>query len=204
MVFAAARKTFDHSPGDNGRQVFKTNVNFDQFILQGEIDALGLQMKHLDSGHTDVRAFAVEVAFHESGLNYEGRFETAARVAKKMLRGAILLSGPLGVESGEILFATPKIGPSTFKLIEPMLGRVRNFWKMQAATYGLPNFEFSFNSGSDFENKMLRPLLDAGDDVADTSELFLRSYQLLRIFCKTGGGDNVITGMPMNAPKHSC
>ena len=95
---------------------------------------------------------------------------------------AILLSGPLGVASGEIMFATPRIGEASRRLVEPMVGRVRDFWSTQGTARQLPIFEFSFHSGPDFESKLLRPVLKAGDDVADTSELFLRSYQLWRIF----------------------
>jgi hypothetical protein len=184
QVFTAARAAFKLDPllGDAGRHVLKTGVDFDQFIRQGEIDALGLRLNHRDSGHTDVHAVAVEVAFHEGGLNYGSKFESAARIAKKMLRGAFLLSGPLGVASGEVVFATPKVGNSTRKLIEPMVDHVREFWNTQAAAHHLPTCEFSFDSGPDFESKLLRPLLEAGQDVADTSELFLRSFQMLRMF----------------------
>ena len=210
-VFVAARESFSLSPGDNGRQVFKTDVDFDQFIRQGEIDTLGLRLRHKNSNRIDVHAIAVEIAFHEGGLNYGGKLETASRVAKKMLRGAFLLSGPLGATSGEIIFATPKIGKASLRLIEPMIGRVQAFWKTHAAAHRLPRFEFSFNSGKNFNIQLLQPLLEAGEEVADTSELFLRSYQLLSIFdtCadKTGSSNSAVRAKasplakPRNAPR---
>ena len=43
-------------------------------------------------------------------------------------------------------------------------------------------------ANDDFNNEILQPVLDLSDDVADTSELFLRSYQLTKLFKSTDGG----------------
>lgn len=166
--------------GMSGRRVVK--VDFGQLIRQGEIDALGVRLDHPGGAHTAVHAIAMDVAFHESGLNYRGKFESAARVAKKMLRSALLLAGPLGVDEGEIVFATPKVGEPSRQAIEPLVDEVRRFWKDHATLYRLPDFAFHFLAGADFDRVVLQPLLAISREVADTSELFLRSYQLLRLF----------------------
>ena len=61
--------------------VLKQTANVSQFMQQGEIDVIGVDQ--------DGNIHALDVAFHEAGLNYSG--EVANRVLKKVLRAYLLL-----------------------------------------------------------------------------------------------------------------
>ena len=69
---------------------------------QAECDALGISIP-------DQKIYAVDVAFHEAGLNYGDREITVCKIITKCLRTALCLYGYLGSKDAEIIFATPKI-----------------------------------------------------------------------------------------------
>ena len=81
-----------------GYRVFKNNSSLEQVIRQGECDALG---SNIQDGQ--VSYYAVDVAFHESGVCYGSREETVARIIKKCVRTAFCIYG----------FLTPKV-PRSF------------------------------------------------------------------------------------------
>ena len=78
-VFQEMRARLDGGAND----VLTDTKDAGQFLRQAEIDILGLDF------NGDVHA--VEVAFHEAGLNYPGPGGTRARVLKKMLRTYLML-----------------------------------------------------------------------------------------------------------------
>ena len=148
-----------------------------QWLKQGEIDALGLC---IERGRLR-KAVAVDVAFHEGGLLYgPTAHATAGRVAKKLLRSALMVEGPLELPTADVVFASPRVQPKTKAALEAVLGRLVRFGDEH-----LPHVRFRILVGEDFEREVLDPVIQVHKAVADTSELFLRSYQLLRLFRKT-------------------
>lgn len=67
--------------------LFKKNSGLEQALQQAELDVIGVQIE----GAIVKNIFAVDVAFHEKGLNYGSKEETATRVLKKMIRSALCL-----------------------------------------------------------------------------------------------------------------
>lgn len=65
--------------------VFKKS-KLDQLIKQAEIDVLGLSLTE-DKPYY----YAIDVAYHESGLNYGSKEETIERISKKLLCSALAL-----------------------------------------------------------------------------------------------------------------
>jgi hypothetical protein len=151
--------------------VYKNN-SLAQLLMQAEVDALGICMT--DDG---VSIYAVDVAFHESGLNYGDRQETVTRVIKKYMRTALCIVGYFGVSSGEIIFASPKINNAIMRDIEPCIFDLNALFLENG--YG---FTSRMIANDDFNDLVLKPILIASEGVSDTSELFMRGYQLMRIF----------------------
>lgn len=157
-----------------GYSVYKNN-SLAQLLTQAEVDAVGLCITE-----SEVKVYAVDVAFHESGLNYGGRQETVMRVIKKCIRTALCIVGYFGVSSGEIIFASPKIHNSITSDIDPCIADLNTLFLENG--YG---FTAQMIANNDFNDHVLKPILLASEGVSDTSELFMRSYQLMQIF-KTG------------------
>ena len=155
--------------------VYKKNSSLAQLLRQAEVDALGISMS--DEG---AKLYAVDVAYHENGLNYGGRKETVEGIAKKFLRTSMCLHGYFEINDGEIIFASPKINASVFNDIEPI---------MTDLNFLLSKYNFGFKArliaNDDFNEKILKPIITASDGVADTSELFMRAYQLTKMFERT-------------------
>lgn len=151
----------------------------DQFLKQAEVDVLGVSLNS-----EDPHVYAVDVAFHGAGLNYGSKKETVTRVVKKCMRTAMCLYGFLGCQEGEIIFASPKINNAVVNELLPFI---------ELSNKVLCDVDLGFHvrvlANEDFESKILSPLLIASEGVADTSELFLRSYQMYKMFasdtCRT-------------------
>lgn len=155
-----------------GYDLFKGNSGLEQLILQAEIDVIGISYD--DDG---CRIYAIDVAFHEAGLNYGSKEETVTRVIKKCIRTAICIYGYYGFNDGTIIFASPKINPAVINAITECIedmNRVIN-------DLGL-KYEVRIIANEDFSDKILEPVLNVLGDVADTSELFMRSLQLYNLF----------------------
>lgn len=145
-------------------------TTLDQFLKQAEIDVLGISLT--DNGSS---VYAVDVAFHEAGLNYGE--ETVTRVVKKCLRTAMCLYGYLNLQEGEIIFASPKIHNAVLADLYPLI----ELSNQLLCDSGL-DFHVRVIANGDFEEKVLSPILVASKGISDTSELFLRSYQMYRMF----------------------
>ena len=157
-----------------GYKIYKQNTSLKQLLQQAECDALGIC-----SNDRINEIYAVDVAFHESGLNYGGLDETVARVVKKCLRTAMCVYGYFGIKKAEIIFASPKINRQILDALRPCFVDINNI--MQEMGF---EFDFRIIANSDFSNLVLEPILEVSGNVADTAELFMRSYQMLTFFDK--------------------
>ena len=169
----AMMKTIDnHFNSKYGYGIFKGNVSHRQLLQQGECDALGIQLS--DSGN---KTYAIDVAFHESGLNYGDRRTTVMKVIEKCARTAFCLYGYMNAKDTEIIFASPKINPAVLNDLEPCISDLNDIFSENGF-----DFIFCVIANEEFNGQVLQPILNASKGVADTSELFLRSYQLYTLF----------------------
>ncbi|WP_338555712.1 hypothetical protein [Paenibacillus sp. KS-LC4] len=162
----------------HGLDLFKKNSSVGQLLQQGEIDALGIE---INSGGV-LSIYAIDVAFHENGLNYGSKEETIARVMKKMVRTAMILHGFFNVIKGEIIFASPKV----YGIISNPLQEYLQELQQLLQSLGL-NFHFSFICNEDFKNKIYNVVTALSSTVADTSELFMRAVQMSNMFADDTG-----------------
>ena len=172
-----------------GYSIYKKTSSLSQLLQQAECDAIGIEVQ---SGMN--RIFAVDVAFHEGGLNYGSRDATIKKIIAKSLRTAMCIYGYLDSKEAEIIFASPKINKSILDGVTPCL------FDMQELMDDLGfNYIFRVIANEDFHDKVLAPILRASNGVADTNELFIRSFQMLQMFEKNGHGRSV----PASAPQAS-
>jgi len=153
------------------------NIALPQLLSQAEIDVVGLTLPS-----STLEIYAVDVAYHESGLNYsdknkEEKNKNSKKVIQKFLRTAICIWGYFNMTNGELIFASPKINNSIMTDLEPALADTNALFRDQ----GL-NFTARIIANDDFKELVLQPVLDAGEVVSDTSELFMRAYKLLKMF----------------------
>lgn len=159
-LFAAMREQFD---GDG--TVLKNTKNVNQFPKQAEIDVLGVGQN--GSVH------ALDVAFHEAGLNYGGDEQTRTRVLKKSLRSMLILKAYLPADTPvHVYFVSPKVR-------KPVNARLEASFAELWTVYPDVGWHLLTNTG--FRDEMVRPTLEAAQAVADTSELFVRSAKLLEV-----------------------
>lgn len=176
--------------------IYKGNASLNQIIYQGECDALGLLID--ESGERNV--YAVDIAFHENGLNYGSKDVTTMKVINKCLRTAMCVYGFMDINSAEIIFASPKINNNVLELLRPCINEAQEI--LNKLGY---KFTLRLIANEDFKYKILDAVLMVSDSVADTNELFLRSYQLLNMFTNTsvarGGLDTAAASIARNEIK---
>ena len=158
-------------------EVFKNNSLY-QLLAQAELDTIGICISE-----NGIEIHVVDVAFHENGLNYGSKVETVERVTKKIIRAAMCLIGHFNVFGGDVIFASPKINNSVMEILNPCINDLNEL--LCGNGY---DFKARIIANDDFNELVLAPILVASDDVSDTSELFMRSYQLLKMF----GGDHPV------------
>jgi len=149
--------------------LYKGNKGIEQLLKQAEIDVLGFAFDDSKG-----KIYAIDVAFHEAGLNYGSNEETVSRVIKKCLRTAMCIFGYFGDVDAEIIFASPKINPAVVKDITASI----NGMNSTLSEANLKNYTIRIITNDDFKEHILSPLLMVPSNVADTSELFMRSLQL--------------------------
>lgn len=159
-----------------GLQIFK-NGSFSQFIRQAEIDVLGVRW---DQDVSSPNVIAVDSAFHEAGLQYGNAEETVGRVLKKLIRGAFALEACLDAAEASVIFATPKMAEPVREEIERHLSVLEQCLARQRGSAG-PPLRFRIIANADFSSEILDPVLAQVGAVADRSELFVRSQQLMRL-----------------------
>lgn len=157
-----------------GYKIYKKTASLSQLLQQGECDVVGIAIQD-----RSIQTYAVDVAFHESGLNYGTREETVMKVISKCFRNAMCLYGFMDSKDAEIVFASPKINPSILGDLAPCVGDINKILKQQ----GL-DFTVRIIANEEFNESVLKPILLVSDGIADTSELFLRGYQMYKMFDK--------------------
>ena len=155
------RKITEHEQFKN---VFKQN-DLHQLLKQAEIDALGM-----DQGR---KIYAIDIAFHANGLNYGGTEETTERVVKKCIRSYLILLSYFPDREYEIIFATPRVHPATEDAI-------RKIFDLLESKFPDGNVEFKYFSNESFSYEFLAKTIRASKEDSDTTELFMRAYNLLQ------------------------
>ena len=163
-----------HYKDKYGYDVFK-GCSLDQLLKQAEIDAIGIAFS--ESAQS---IFAVDIAYHEAGLNYGDKEKTLSKIIQKCVRTALCLFGYFNIPTGEIIFASPKINPSIEKELTPMFEDLTQLIK----NLGL-EFTVLLYCNDAFFSGVMQPMLAKGTRIADTSELFLRSIQLYQMFAQS-------------------
>lgn len=153
-------------------KIYKQNSSLKQILRQSECDILGICIN-------DNKIYAVDVAFHEFGLNYGKSYETISRVIKKCIRTSMCIYGYFDLKSAEIIFASPKIHNHILNNLIDCFDDINLIMQ----EFGF-EFKFILIANDDFSNLVLNPILDVGANVADTAELFMRSYKMLCMFDK--------------------
>ena len=157
-IFHSMRRKFDTKGS-----VFKKTKDAAKFLKQGEIDIVGVDQKGC--------IHAMEIAFHEAGLNYGGGADN--RVLKKMLRTLMILRAYFPSDARvSIYFVSPKVNPG---VQEPL----NDVFNALCAEY--PEVEWRLVTNRNFAEQMMRPTLEKAGAVADTSELFVRAAKLLEL-----------------------
>ena len=165
-------KVDEHFSENYNYHIFKKNSSMSQIIQQGECDVVGVAFNGEEKSF-----YAVDVAFHEAGLNYGTREETVMKVISKCVRNAVCLYGYMNTKEAEIIFASPKINPAIMGDLVPCISNLNNIFR-------LAGFCFSIRviANEAFNELVLQPILLASAGIADTSELFIRSYQMYKMF----------------------
>jgi hypothetical protein len=154
-----------------GFEIFKRS-SFQQFIRQAEVDVLGLRFNEATV------AVAVDSAFHEAGVNYGDLCETVGRILKKMIRTAFALD----LHQADIVFATPKMHDAVQEALQGCWPDLQSVLA-DCGSLSANRLQLRIVTNGDFVEEIIQPVLDRMDQVADTSELFLRAQQLVR-FCE--------------------
>ena len=179
-LFASMRSQFD--PDAN---VFKKAKDAGQLLKQGEIDVVGIGQ--------DGSIHALEVAFHEAGLNYGGGLDK--RVLKKLLRMVIILKAyhPAGTKL-HIYFVSPKVNQAGQQSLEDIFADLNREY---------PEIEWHLLTNEEFASEVLHPTVEKAGSVADTSELFVRAAKLLELTGVDIGGSGRKTGTRDAATRRS-
>ena len=136
-----------------------------QFLKQAEIDALGI-----DQGR---KVYAIDIAYHEFGLNYGSTEETTQRLMKKYLRSYLILLSYFPNRDYEIIFASPKVRTVEDSILIAL--------KELNETFANERVEFKYFSNESFREEILNKSITNSEEDSDTNELFMRAYRLLRI-----------------------
>lgn len=148
--------------------LFGKNRDIKATIRQAEVDVIGFNFNKN-------KIYCVDIAFHSNGLGYS---DNVIRVSKKILRTVIILETLFDNSyDKEIIFATPKANPSENEKIFNRIKEIKEFLENKKI-----DVKVDFLSNEEFKNNILEPILSLSNEVADTSELFLRSYQLTKLF----------------------
>lgn len=161
------QKLMDESSKAFG-SVFKQTKNIEQLVKQCEIDVLGTNIFNNS-------IFAVDIAYHSAGLGYKDPINV---ITKKILRTvfALKLYFPQMADYN-IYFISPIANTSLNNQLDARVEKIINFLKEKGLNF---NVELFLNDK--FKIDILNPIMKISNDVADMSELFLRSHQLISLF----------------------
>ena len=156
------------------RAVFKKTKNAAQFLKQGEIDVVGVDQQG--------GVHAMEVAFHEAGLNYGSKAETVNRVLKKMLRTLLILRACHPPQTPlYIYFLSPKVNPAVQRPLEEKFAALRKAY---------PDVDWRLLTNDDFVNRIVKPTLDNASDVAEGAKALHLTGSAIRVVSTDAGIDD--------------
>jgi hypothetical protein len=173
-LFKDAKKYFRIEEIDFTTRKMKSS----QLLLQGEVDALGISFDPTRSGVID-NIHAIEIAFHENGLNYGSWEDTINRVCKKYIRTALSIYQSFGLKNGDIYFLTPFIAPKHLNEFKIAIEKLQEFFDNKGF-----NYKFNLYCNEDFFNHVYLPIRKKSDEISDTFELFIRSLKLINLMEK--------------------
>ena len=156
------------------------NNPVDQIIKQAESDVFGIHFE----GDT-CTYYMVEVAYHKDGLLYETAEKTALKIVEKIVRSAMCLRRYFHTKKGTIVFISPKVGKTTKDTIVDKVDALKTVLNSKEIGY---EFDIQLYFNEDFRTSVLEPVLNVSEKVNDTSELFMRSYQLWDLCKKKNEG----------------
>ena len=164
----------------NADEHFKTKYDYEVFkrntlsllLRQAEIDVIGISYSRDED-----KVYAVDVAYHEAGLNYGSKIDSVLRVVKKILRTSMCINGYFNAKKAEIIFAAPKITPATLSVITPTIEDINGVFDNVNLGYSA-----RIIANSDFKEEVLEPIMKLSKNESNTNELFLRAYQLTNMF----------------------
>ena len=144
----------------------------DQFLKQAEIDVLGMDQTG--------KIYAIDIAYHEEGLRYGSTEEAKARIMKKLVRSylAVLRYFPSRKVKCEIIFTSPKVIGKRDESIRAYFNELKDFL---GAELKRDKVVLKYVTNDEFKEQILDPTIKASKEDADTNELFLRSYKLLKL-----------------------
>lgn len=147
---------------------FGKTKDLKSLIKQSEVDAIGFNF------NTNT-VYGVDVAFHKGGLGYS---DNVKNVTKKIFRTLLTLDVYFDNSfNKEVIFTTPKINPNEYNKLAERINEINKFIEDENL-----DTTILFISNNKFESDILNPIFHLSNDVSDTSELFLRSYQLTQLF----------------------
>lgn len=152
--------------------IFRSDI--DQTLKQAEIDVLGIDQNG--------KIYAMDIAYHEGGLNYKGKKKTIENLMKKLLRSYLILLSYFPDRDYEITFASPKVNDATKRLISDAFNELRKFLEKNVEFRN--EVKFIYISDNTFSKEILYETIDKSKKDSDTNELFMRSYKLLELFNK--------------------
>ena len=155
-----------------GITIYKKTSSLAQLLQQAECDAVGITNPGENS-----EIYFIDVAFHKDGLMYGDKNGTVATIIKKCIRAAMCIYGYFDSKTAEIIFASPKVYQSTLKALLPCVQDMQQL--MDSLGF---HYKFRIIANEQFDEQVLKPILLISDGVADTAELFLRSYQMIQLF----------------------
>lgn len=150
--------------------VFGKAKDAKQIMSQAELDVLGL---NVENNHVK-DFYAIDVAFHENGLLYKDNIN---KITEKLLRAALVLYSVFNTKTGNIVFASPKVQPKDVISLSARTKEIEDF--MSGLGF---KFKFYFICNQDFYEDILLPVKSKISEIKDTSELFVRSLQMLALF----------------------
>jgi hypothetical protein len=151
------------------QDIFKSS-KLEQLIKQSEIDVIGC-----DGDNT---IYAADIAFHEAGLNYGSKIETKNRVFKKLLRTYLNLLAYFPNKKYELIFASPKVNPSTEEIIN-------DYFNVLNKDFSEENVTFKYISNDNFRKEIFCYTIEKAIIDSDTNELFMRAIKLSNLFDMT-------------------
>jgi hypothetical protein len=152
--------------------LFKGSRTIGQVLTQAEIDLIGLTFNN-----EDTPIYAVDIAFHKAGLNRGSKDETVASVLMKIIRTVMCIYGYFGFNRGEIVFCSPKVSRAVVTALKECEGDIQNILSEMGFS-----FKTKIHTNEEFYTNVLQPVLECLGNVADTSELFMRSMQMYNLF----------------------